>query len=260
MGINPEALYLWGTLRDEEGNMYCPMRRIPFDLPGAKPDTRRFFYLQHNVGADHFKLDKVGRHSAANDGHLLEVHDRVIWRSHPDTPGEPFLAEWTPESCRWVEEGVMDIRGTLVKPGLQWYLPSRTAAMSYIACIMLMEGEILGRKVRGFISFDVMYMYPGGEVYKTKDALVQEELELMWYTWGTLYKDGTIDAGHFLIGNDLMGFGIVTNEKAEVRFTYDTDCEVTFGLDGYWHTGIKAKIFGEDYEFLPDPRGSMPEL
>lgn len=58
MGMMPEAIYLWGTLRDEEGNMYCSMRWIPYDLPGAKKDTCRYFFLQHNVGADHFKLDQ----------------------------------------------------------------------------------------------------------------------------------------------------------------------------------------------------------
>lgn len=261
MGMDPEGLYLWGTLRDEDGNMYCPMRRIPYDLPGAKADTRRFFYLQHNVGHDHYVLDKVGRRSAPNDGHFFgRDGDKVVWRCHPDAPGEPFLAEWTPETCRWVEEGAMDITGTLVKPGLQWYIPSATVAMSYVACIFEVEGEVLGKKVRGFIGFDVMYMYEGGECYVSKDALVQEKLELMWYTWATRYKDGSIDAGHFLIGNDLMGFGILTDRDGTVRFTYDTDCEVTFGPDGYWHTGIKAKLFGDDYEFLPDPRGRMPGL
>jgi hypothetical protein len=261
MGMDPEGLYLWGTLRDDEGNMYCPMRRIPFGLPGSKEDTRRFFYLQHNRDADHYRMDKIGRHSAPNDGHLFgRETDKIVWRSHPDAPGNPFLAEWTPSTCRWVEEGAMDISGTLVKPGLQWFIPSRSAAMAYIACIMLVEGEVLGRKVRGFIGFDVIYMYPGGECYKTRDPLVQQELELMWYTWATLYKDGSIDAGHFLIGNDLMGFGILTDEHQNVRFTYDVDCEITFAPDGYWHTGIKASVFGEDFEFIPDPRGKMPDL
>lgn len=261
MGMNPEGLYLWGTLRDEDGNIFSPMRRIPYDLPGAKPDTRRYFYLQHNVGSDALHLAKEGRRSAPNDDHLFGIEgDKVVWRSHPDAPGNPFLAEWTPETCRWVEEETMDIRGRLLKPGLQWYLPSRSASTAYVACIFLVEGTCLGRKVRGLIGFDVIYMYPGGEVYKTKDALVQAELELMWYTWATVFKDGSFDAGHFMIGNDLSGFAILTNEKEEVRFTYDVDCEVTFGPDGYWHTGITAQAFGEEFIFTPDPRGRMPDL
>lgn len=261
MGMNPEGLYLWGTLRDEDGNMYCPMRRIPYDLPGAKADSRRYFFLQHNVGSDHYRLDPIGRQSAPNDGHSFGLEgDKVVWRSKPGIQGNPWLAEWTPETCRWVEQGVMDIRGTLIGPGLQWYIPSRSVAMSYVACIFLIEGEVLGRKVRGMIGFDVMYMYPGGEVYKTKDPLVQEQLELLWYTWGTRYKDGTMEAGHFLIGNDLMGFGILTDEKGNVRFSYDVDCRMTFGEDNYWSTDLRAEVFGEEWEFLPDPRGRMPEL
>lgn len=261
MGMDPEGLYLWGTLRDEDGNMYSPMRRIPYNLPGAIKDTRRYFFLQHNCGSDQFRLDSIGRGSAPNDGHSFGIVDNaVVWASHPRAPGNPFRAEWTPETCRWLEEGVMDIQGRLLKPGLQWFLPSRSAAMSYVACIFLVEGEVLGRKVRGLIGFDVMYMLPGGECYKTKDALVQQELELMWYTWATVYKDGTLDAGHFLIGNDLLGFGILTNEKEEVRFTYDVDCKIKFGDDGYWHERIEASLFGEEYEFIPDPRGRMPDL
>ena len=33
MGMIPEGLYLWAALRCKEGNIFCPMRRIPYDLP-----------------------------------------------------------------------------------------------------------------------------------------------------------------------------------------------------------------------------------
>ena len=121
-------------------------------------------------------------------------------------------------------------------------------------------GNLSPPLTRGFIGFDIIYMYEGGEVYKTNDPLVEEELEIVWYTWATRYKDGSIDAGHFMIGNDMLGFGILTYENEEVRFTYDVDCEVTFARDGYSQTGIKAKVFGEDFEFIPHPRGAMPGL
>lgn len=261
MGMNPEGLYLWGTLRDEDGNMFSPMRRIPFDLPGAKQDTRRYFYLQHNVGEQNFILDKAGRNSAPNDNHFFgREGDKAVWRSSPEVSGSPFLAEWWPEGCRWIEEEVMDIKGSLVKPGLQWYIPSRSCAMSYLGCIMEMEGVIKDRKVKGMIGFDVIYMYAGGECHVTKDPLVQENLELCWYTWATRYKDGSIDAGHFMIGNNMLGFAILTDENGNVRFSYDVDCEVSFDNDGYWQTGIKTSLFGEEYEFSPDPRGRMPGL
>ena len=260
-GMVPEALYLWGTVRDEEGNLYSPMRRIPFDTPGKRPDTRRRFFLQTTLDSPHYRMHPAGRHSAVNDGHSMRIDgDNVSWSSAPAAPGKPFLAEWSPTACRWMEGDAMDIRGRLVNPGMQWYLPGRSASMLYVGHIFEMEGHCLGRPVRGFIGFDVIHMYDGGEVYRTKDALVQEQLEVSWYTWATRYKDGSIDAGHFMLGNDKFGFAILTDENGDVRFTYDVDGEVSLEPDGYWHSGVRLSALGQEWEFLPDPVGRMPEL
>ncbi len=167
---------------------------------------------------------------------------------------------WTPEDCSWFEDGAMDIRGRLVKPGMHWYLPGRDAGMYYVANIFEMQGTILGKKVRGMIGFDPIYMYEGGEIYRTRDALVQEKLELVWYTWATRYKDGTIDFGHFTLGNDMFGFAVLGNEKGEVRYSYDVTGEVDFGANGYWQEGIRYCAFGENWEFMPDPKGRLVGL
>lgn len=261
-GMPPEALYLWGTLRDEDGEMYSIMRRIPNNLPGAAKDTRRRFYLQTTLGhTDAMHLHPSGRKSASNDGHTRTLEDgRIHWRSAADMPGNAFHVTWTPETCSWVEDEVLDVKGKLIPPGMHWYLPGRDAGMYYVANIFQMEGTVLGKKVRGLIGFDPIYMYEGGEVYKTKDALVQEKLELVWYTWATLYKDGTLDAGHFMLGNDQFGFAILTDEKGNTRFTYDVAGEVTFEENGYWQKHIKFSAFGEEWEFNPEPRGKMPDL
>ncbi len=240
-GMLPEALYLWGTFRDEDGEIHCPMRRIPARMPGAAKDTRRRFYLCSTLGhEDGMHMHAAGRTSVPNDNcrRTLEA-DRIHWRSDPAQPGNPFHVTWTPDDCNWVEEGAMDVRGRLVKPGMHWYLPGRDAGMYYVANIFEMEGTILGRKVRGMIGFDPIYMFEGGEIYKSKDALVQEQLELVWYTWATRYKDGSIDFGHFTLGNDMFGFAILGNEKGEVRYTYDVTGDVDFGTNGYWQEGIR---------------------
>ena len=201
---------------------------------------------------DGMHMHPIGKHSVPNDGFTRTLEDdRIHWRSNPQQRGNPFHVTWTPDECSWKEEGAMDIKGKLVKPGMHWYLPGRDAGMYYVANIFEMEGTILGKKVRGMIGFDPIHMYEGGEIYKTKDALVQEKLELVWYTWATRYKDGTIDAGHFTLGNDMFGFAILTNEKGEVRYTYDVTGEVDFGKNGYWQEGIKYSAFGEQWEFIP---------
>ena len=261
-GMLPEALYLWGTFRDERGEIYCPMRRLPPGLPGAAKDTRRRLFLCTTLGHDDgMHMHPIGRTSVPNDGHSKTLEDdRIHWRSHPSQTSQPFHVTWTPQDCSWQEEGAMDVTGRLIKPGMHWYLPGRDAGMYYVANIFAMQGTLLGRRVRGLIGFDPIYMYPGGEIYRARDALVQEKLELVWYTWATLYKDGTLDAGHFTLGHDLFGFAILANERGEVRFTYDVTGEVDFGGNGYWQEGIRYRAFGEDWEFIPDPRGRLVGL
>ncbi|NUY29187.1 hypothetical protein F0160_01485 [Paraburkholderia sp. JPY303] len=261
-GMPPEALYLWGTFRDEDGEIYCPMRRVPAGLQTDAKDTRRRFYLCTTLGhQDGMHMHPVGKNSVPNDGCSKTLEgERIHWRSHPQAPGNRFHVTWTPDECSWYEENGMDIEGRLVKPGMHWYLPGRDAGMYYVANIFEMEGTILGKKVRGMIGFDPIYMYEGGEIYKTKDALVQEKLELIWYTWATRYKDGSIDFGHFTLGNDMFGFAILGNEKGEVRYTYDVTGKVDFGANGYWQEGIQYSAFGDEWEFIPDPKGRLVGL
>lgn len=261
-GMPPEALYLWGTFRDEAGEIYCPMRRIPTTLPGAAKDTRRRFYLCSTLGFDDgMHMHPSGRASVPNDGYRRTLEDgRIHWRSNPTLAGNPFHVTWTPEDCSWFEEGAMDVRGTLVKPGMHWYLPGRDAGMYYVANIFEMSGTILGRPVRGMIGFDPIYMFEGGEIYRTKDALVQEKLELVWYTWATRYKDGSIDFGHFTLGHDLFGFAILGDEKGNVRFCYDVTGEVRFDAGKNWQESIRYSAFGEQWEFIPDPKGRLVGL
>lgn len=97
-------------------------------------------------------------------------------------------------------------------------------------------------------------------MYQNKDVMVGEKLELFWYTWATRYTDGSLDAGHFALGNDRFGFAVITDADGNVRQDDHVEGEVTFGDDGYWHTGISFSALGEQWEFIPDPRGRMPDL
>ncbi len=259
-GMPPEALYLWGTVRDDAGDLHTIMRRIPHrDEPKG---SRRRLIVQSTIGGtDHLAMHPVGREAAPNDGFSrVLTGDRVIWSSAPDARGKPFEVWWEDGRCAWREEGAFDLAGTMVQPALQWYLPGRDAGMYYAAMIFELEGEIFGRPCKGLIGFDQIHMYEGGEMYQKKDALIGEKLELVWYTWATRYQDGSLDAGHFTLGNDRFGFAVLGDEHGDVRWDYDVDGEVTYGEDGYWHTGISYAALGEKWEFIPDERGRMPDL
>src|SRR5438874_1305813 len=102
-GMPPEALYLWGTFRDEDGEIYTVMRRIPAGLQGDAKDARRRFYMLTTAGhEDGMHMHPVGRESVPNDGYRRTLeNDRIHWRSNPELVGNPFHVTWTPEDCSW---------------------------------------------------------------------------------------------------------------------------------------------------------------
>ena len=92
-GMPPEALYLWGSFRDEHGELYTPRRRILTGLPGAPRDTRRRFYLLSTAGhSDGLHMHPVGRESVPNDGYRKTLEGgRIHWRSDPAQMGILFM-------------------------------------------------------------------------------------------------------------------------------------------------------------------------
>jgi hypothetical protein len=57
-----------GTFRDEEGEIYCPVRRIPAGLSGAARDTRHRVFLRSTLDhPDGMHMHPVGRDSVPND-------------------------------------------------------------------------------------------------------------------------------------------------------------------------------------------------
>lgn len=259
-GMPPEALYLWGTVRDIEGDMHTIMRRIPHD---GKPTSRRRLVVQSTIGgADSLRMHPCGIDAAAHVDPIRELIDdnTIEWRSNAEASGNPFRARWANETCEWVEDGTFELTGTLIGPGLQWYAPSKRASMAYIATIYRVKGSIFDRPCEGLIGFDQIYMNEGGEVYQKLDPLIEDGLEHLWYTWATCYTDGSIDAGHFMLGNNRFGFAMLTDEHQNVRHTTDVDGEVFYGDDGYWPIGARFRMGSTEYEFLPDERGRMPDL
>jgi hypothetical protein len=258
-GMRREAIYLWGTLRDTAGDLYTLMRRVPPDWRTAR--SRQLLLQSTRDGADALHFHPAGRTSAARVDSSSEVitADVATWRDDGTDEDAAFLAEYRADGCTWIEKGIVELRGKIVQPGMQWYLPGRDASMAYVATIFELEGTVLGRECTGFIGFDPVYLYEGGQLYGEKDPMLGQGLERLWFTWATRYDDGSLDAGHFVLGNDKFGFAIVTDQDQNVR----TSTNVTghFDLeDGYWAISAHVAFGDEQFEFLPDSRGRMPDF
>lgn len=197
---------------------------------------------------------------AATDNFEMGCDDRVAWwKPAAEVKGRPYEITFSEERCTWKEEGLFNLSGPIMKPGLHWYLPGRDYGTYYVSQLFELEGEIEGRRCRGIIAFDQNYMGEGGNAYRFKDLVMENQAHIIWYTWATRYDDGSWEGGHFQLCHGTMGFAVIT-DGTNVTYTQNIQGFVTRRADSPFAARIDITVDGEQWFFTPDPRGAMPDM
>jgi hypothetical protein len=264
LGLQREAGYIWGTLRDDHGELYSVMRRIA--PPGAPQGTGQSLagkFLVVSTGSPEGQLQLRHEPRGAVDSTAIErrPHDdnAIRFSSAPDAPGRPMHLVLSEDEFAYREDGVIDVTGTIAVPPLQWYLPGPQSALLYISQTWLVEGELVGKPVRGFLFWEEAWMPPGGQLYVAKDPLRDAEY-LTWYSWANHWDDGSCEVGHFLFGQHDFHVGVTADSHGVVTSARRMDAVITRAPDGYWHDGIAYDLDGVAWVCEPHPQGRMQGL
>jgi hypothetical protein len=260
MGLGRESSFFYGALRDGDGTLYEVVRGLP-----ERANTLSSLFVQDNAGKDTLHVvPAVMQAAAPSTGFEAAMVDgKGVWKSAAGAPGKPFEITMSADGAAvtWKEEGLLDLTGTLLGPGMQWYIADREGCELYVSQIYLMKGSYMGRPVRGIMPFDQAYLPEGQTQYSGKDPLFRPQVHhRCWYTWATVYKDGSYDAAHFVLGTDRLGFAIHTNERQQMMLETEVSGEVSIGAEGTWPAHISLQAGHTRWEYLPDPHGRMPDL
>lgn len=264
-GLRREAGYLWGTLRNEAGEPLTFMRRLP--EPAAASETAagssgslgdKLMIQAAWDGATDLRLRKEARTAPeATTLHRSLEDGCAIFRSDPI--GQMSLRLGA-KDVEWIEDGVIDVRGSQVGPGLQWYLPGADAAIYYPTTTWQVEGTALEQAVQGFLFYEESYVPPGGRLYVKHDPLLGDELHTSWYSWATRWDDGSLEFGHFMFGHDRLAMAVIGNGDGDVRVPTTASAKVVRSADGYWCDRIDYVLDGEEWEMVAAPNGRMVDL
>lgn len=252
VGVVRESTYLWGVFRShgEQPDIVSAMRRL-----SAGPAWPARVMLQSNLGAA-----GVRRHAMA----LTAVRSvDAVASGLPGAPrfaaaavddAEPFEFAITDGVVRWSEGAILDVSGTEVAPGLQWWLPSAAgrSGMRYASRIFRVEGQTDGVDVDGFVGCDEVHLAAGHQNY-VDDPITADHLDEAWCTWATAYDDGSVEAGHAAFGPDGFGFGLRSTDGI-ASVTTAVNGSVTRGEHGC-PVHIAFDVDGEAWEFVADDRG-----
>jgi hypothetical protein len=261
LGLRREGGYIWGTLRDDDGTLYCVMRRIagPRAAQGTGQSLAgKLLVVSSGTPEGQLQLRREPRGAADSTDIERRPHsdNAVRFASASGAAGRAMHLVLAEDEFAYYEEDVIDVRGKIVVPPLQWYLPGPQSALLYISHTWLVDGELAGKRVRGFLFWEEAWMPPGGQLYVAKDPLQDAEY-LTWYSWANLWSDGSCEVGHFLFGQREFHVGVTADSSDVVTSARTMDAVVTRAADGYWHDGIAYQIDGVDWICEPDPQGRM---
>ncbi len=248
----------FGSMRDEEGHIYSLARAL--NAPNSTPNPTKFMYLNTRLDNKNIRIDTAkmeGRATTMFPKRWLQ-DDTAHWSNLDGEEGAGWQISASGERLNWREDGLLEISGKLLGEGFQWYLPGEDWGTFYVSQVYDVAGECEGRKVKGFIALDQAWMAEGGAIHYQKDLVVNNKMHVLWWTFATIYKDGTWDLGSFMVGHDNLGYAIFQNEKGEIRCTTNIEGEVRHKDGSYFAESACVELEnGEKWEFLPDARGEM---
>ncbi len=248
----------FGSVRDEEGNIYSFVRSVM--SPGGTPNPTKFLYQSTRLDDCHLRLDQARMALQALTPLPLQSleNDTVHWSSVPDEPGNAWQLSASGESLSWTEDGLFELKGTLIGHGMQWYLPGVDWGTFYVSQLYDLAGTCEGRPVKGVMALDQVYLAEGGAIHFMKDLVVNNKMHILWWSFATIYKDGSFDAGSLMVGHDHLGYAILMDESGAVRCTTSIEGVTRHKPGSYFASEVVVTLEGgEQWEFLPDPKGEM---
>ena len=262
LGMPRERSFFYGNVRDAEGNLYELVR----GLAGKGFGGLDQLFIQSSKGKDTLRVDMSAMGTAApSAGHdaRLDASGNAVWTSAPGAKGAPFQITMSPDGRKttWKEGDLFMLEGELLGPGLQWTVPDADNCQFYVSQVYEMKGRYKGAPVRGILALDQSYLPQGVLMYSGKDPMfLPDQHHRCWYTWGTRYEDGSYESGHFVLGTERVGFALVTNQDGELILDTEVTGDVELMDDKVWPKRIVTHTSGGNFEFLPDPKGRMPDL
>jgi hypothetical protein len=265
-GLEQEAGYIWGTVRDDDGTLYSVMRRITPAASSTESDGRKslggkLIVLSAEPGADAMEMRREPRGAADSadiSGTLIDENTACL-SSSAGAAGRPMRLVLGTDDFSYREDDVIDVTGRLAVPPLQWYLPGPKASLLYTTQTWQVDGELTGKHVRGFLFWEQAWMLPGARLYVDKDPLHDAQY-LTWYSWANQWADGSCEVGHFLFGQHDFHVGVTAHSDGTVTSARQMDARVTRADDGYWHAGIDYDLDGTAWVCEASQEGRMRGL
>jgi hypothetical protein len=129
LGLPKAASYLYGTWRDDEGNLLRALRGVRSDS-----STFRFLFVSR-PGHQIERHEAADRDLFAGPIAIEESGSAVTFSSAGTSSAAEFDYRHEVDRCSWSEGAFLDVSGSLIGPGLQWFNPWPGGGCFYSAVV-----------------------------------------------------------------------------------------------------------------------------
>jgi hypothetical protein len=248
-GLSKSGSYLYGTLRDEDGNLLRMLRGC---------DAQRSVMSSLFVAQPGGQLERHARSDETWRGpiSIAGSGDTVVFASVGADERRGLRVVHTPAGCSWDEAGALTVTGTAVGPAVQWFNTWDGGACFSATSKYRVRGSFLGRAVNGFVGHEIHYFSPG---FNWLNSPYGAGREICWQQIANEYADGSMTQATFAYGADGWGFAMVHDERGDFVSTTDVQVEATVGATGYPQR-IRYEFCDQSWTWRIDPQGERPSI
>lgn len=247
-GLTLDAGWIYSQFRDDDDNIYTILRKVAGHWTGN-------LIMRSNAGVEQIEMRPEMFDSYTGALEVTWNQERITWQSPGGLPGvaHPFAYSTTTEAATWKEGELLDIRGQLLRPGMQWYCPNPQSPGLYALHVYKAEGTILGRKVKGWYGYDFIYFLPGVPWHL---GPYPGRLEVAYHTLANEFDDGSIEVGMICYGLEGWTFAVISDGDKLIHCAREVDVQIVRKDSGYPQE-ILYSFDGVEYHWQADPRGEL---
>ncbi|OBG93018.1 hypothetical protein A5697_05835 [Mycobacterium sp. E3251] len=249
-GLRKTGSYLYGSLRDEQGNLLRMLRAVE-----AEKSTMRWVFVAQPGGQ--LQRDVRSEQMWSGPTSVLGGGDTVVFVSKEEVgDGECFRFEHSPNDCVWNDANVVSVGGDAVGPAVQWFNTWDGGACLSATSKYRVRGTCLDRAVEGFVGHEIHYFSPGSDWI---NAPYGRGREICWQQIANEYDDGSMIQATFAYGADGWGFAMLHDEQGVFVATTDVSAEATVRANGFPET-IRYEFADQSWTWRIDPQGERPSI
>lgn len=250
LGLRKEGSFLYGTWRDEEGNLLRALRGV-----SADSSTMRWVFAS-SPGRQLERDDAAEATMWSGPAEIMRAGRTVTFTSVGAQHDGGFTFVHAEDECSWTDASVLDVHGHLLAPAAQWFSSWGSGACYSVSAKYRSSGQLLGRRVEGFIGHEIHYFSDGTNWWVSPFGAGRE---ICWQQVANEYADGSTVHGTFAYGNDGWGFAMLQDEDGRFHCSTDVVAEATVTSTGY-PASITYRFAGQTWTWRIDPQGERAQI